>query len=132
MAKTALFKLLKDCKQGEWVFFEAGDLYMVDREKGSSGLSLTNGHFRVYTSDEAKVYPLTLHNKIIADGIHYFYKRMHKGKLINGSEWVNWLDEKMEELIDLGEDAKEEEYQAIWNAIENQVKELEIKNQVQS
>jgi hypothetical protein len=125
MEKKPLYKILKDCKQGDWVYYDAGDLFLVDKEDGISGFVLRNGSIVVYASEDAIVYPLTLHNKIIADGIHAYYKRMHRSKLINGSKWVNWLNDKMGELIELGENAKREEYQVIWNSISDKISELE-------
>lgn len=119
------YKLLKDCKQNDWVYHEAGELYMVDKEKGSSGFSLTNGTFRCYTSYNTKLYPLTLHNKFIADGIKWYADKMFEKNLINGSKWIYWLNEKMGELIELDENAPCEEFKAIWDTIENKIEELE-------
>ena len=118
------YKLLKDCNQGDWVYYDAGELCMVDKEGEEENFSLTTGYIRTYTSENTKVYPLTLHNKIIADGIYDYYKDMHKNNLINGSKWVNWLNEKMGELMELDENAPREDFKEIWDSIAAQIREL--------
>lgn len=125
MEEKPLFKILKDCKQRDWVYYDAGSLVLVDKEEGINDFVLRDGYFVTYAPLNAIVYPLTLHNKIIADGIHAYYERMHKSGLINGSKWVNWLNNKMRELIELGEHAKREEYQVIWDSISDKISELE-------
>ena len=53
------------------------------------------------------------------------YEKMHEKNLISGSRWVNWLSEKFDELMDLDDNASNEEYQKIYKSIESQIKELE-------
>ena len=48
---------------------------------------------------------------------------MHRKHLINGSKWVNWLSDKMDELMELPEDS--DEFNGIYNSIEDKIKELE-------
>lgn len=118
------WKLLSECEEGDWIFFEAGRLCQVVRDEYSEDFSLSDGFFRTVTrNDSCKVYPLNLYNKRIADSIHYFYDEMHRKHLINGSKWVNWLSDKMDELMELSEDSNE--FNDIYNSIENKIKELE-------
>ena len=119
------YKLLKDCHQGDWVYYDAGKLYMVDKKEGSDYFTLIDGFGRLVTSDDTRVYPLTPHNKVIAEGIYSYYKEMCAKGLINGSRWTNWLNDKMSELMELDENASREECKEIWDSIEEQIKDLE-------
>ena len=122
------FKYLKDCKEGDWVYHNAGELFQVVKSELSNTreFDLTDGIIRVMCgNDTTKVYPLTIHSKIIAEGIHNYYKEMHKKNLINGSKWVNWLSEKFDELMALDDNAPREDYREIWDSIEAKIEELE-------
>lgn len=123
------YKLLKDCQDGEWVYYEVGRLCQVQDDINSiNGVpykDLVDGYFRTMLSKNTKVYPLTIHAKVIAEAIHYYYDEMIKKKLINGSRWVNWLNDRFDELMALDDDAPREEYKEIYKSIEDKIKELE-------
>ena len=123
------YKLLKDCQDGDWVYYEVGKLCQVKNEINSINnevyKDLVNGYVRTCTNQNTKVYPLTIHNKVIAEAIYYYYKLMHEKRLINGSKWVNWLSDKYDELMALDDNAKREDYKKIYDSIEVQIKELE-------
>ena len=124
------YKLLKDCKDGEWVYYDVGRLCQVQDivspfNDNKVDKDLVDGYFRTSTNENTKVYPLTIHAKVIAESIHSYYEKMHEKNLISGSKWVNWLSEKFDELMDLDDNASREEYQKIYKSIESQIKELE-------
>lgn len=120
------WKLLSECEEGDWVFCNVGKLYQVVRNTYSKDFDLSDGIFIIGTkNDSCKVYPLNLYNKRIADSIYYFYDEMHKKHLINGSKWVNWLSEKMDELMDLPEDSDSSKFHDIYNSIRSKIEELE-------
>ena len=123
------YKLLKECEVGEWVFYEVGKLCQVksffNTISGKEDKILTDGYVETYTSDNSKVYPLSIHAKVIADAIYKYYNQMHEKNLINGSRWVNWLSEKFDQLMELDDKAPREEYRKIYDSIVAQIKELE-------
>ena len=123
------YKLLKDCQDGEWVYYEVGRLCQVQDELNSYDdhiyKNLVDGYIRTCTNQNTKVYPLTIHNKVIAESIHHYYLEMHKKNLINGSKWVNWLSDKYDELMALDDNAESEDYKKIYDSIKAQIKELE-------
>lgn len=124
------YKLLKDCQDGEWVYYDVGRLCQVQDivnpfNNNKVDKDLVDGYFRTSTSENTKVYPLTIHAKVVAESIHSYYEKMHEKNLIHGSKWVNWLSEKFDELMDLDDNASKEEYQKIYKSIEAQIKELE-------
>ena len=125
----AKYKLLKDCQDGEWVYYEVGRLCQVQENinsiDGRSYKDLVDGYIRTYANQNTKVYPLTIHTKVIAESVHHYYEEMHKKNLINGSRWVNWLSDKFDELMALDDNAKKEDYRKIYDSIEAQIKELE-------
>lgn len=123
------YKLLKDCKDGEWVYYEVGRLCQVKDNINSINdrvyKDLVDGYSRTYIGENTKVYPLTIHNKVVAEAIHHYYELMHEKGLINGSKWVNWLSDKYDELMALDDNAKSEDYTKIYDSIKAQIKELE-------
>lgn len=123
------YKLLKDCQDGDWVYYEVGRLCQVqDNINHIDGLiykNLTDGYIITYTGLNTKVYPITIHAKVIAEAIHRYYIKMHEKKLINGSKWVNWLSDKFDELMSLDDKATREEYRKIYDSIDEKIKELE-------
>jgi len=123
------YKLLKDCQDGEWVYYEVGRLCQVQDHinsiNGRVYKDLVDGYTRTSTNGNTKVYPLTIHNKVVAEAVHYYYELMHEKKLINGSKWVNWLSDKYDELMALDNNAEREDYRKIYDSIEAQIKELE-------
>ena len=123
------YKLLKDCQDGEWVYYDVGKLCQVQDSinsiDGRVYKDLVDGYFRTSTGKNTKVYPLTIHSKVIAETIYNYYEKMHQKNLINGSKWVNWLSNKFDELMALDDDAKKEDYTKIYNSIDAQIKELE-------
>lgn len=124
------FKLLKDCQDGEWVYYEIGRLCQVQDHlnciDGQIYKDLIDGYIRTCPNKNTKVYPLTIHAKVIAESIYHYYKEMHEKKLINGSKWVNWLSEKFDEAMALDDNAPHCKYQEIYNSIQEQIKELEF------
>lgn len=123
--KVKRWKLLKECNEGDWVYYDAGDLAQVVKDEYNGQLALNTGAIKTFLSQDSIVYPLTLHTKMMAEGIKFYENLMYEKKLINGSRWVNWLNEKMGEVMELPEDADESEYNKIWNTIKEQIKELE-------
>ena len=123
------YKLLKDCEDGEWVYYEVGRLCQVKDELNSYDdriyKNLVDGYIVTCANQNTKVYPLTIHNKVIAESIHHYYLEMHEKRLINGSKWVNWLSDKYDELMALDDNAEREDYKKIYDSIEAQIKELE-------
>jgi hypothetical protein len=123
------YKLLKDCLDGEWVYYEVGRLCQVqdyiNSIDGRVYKDLVDGYIRTSINGNTKVYPLTINNKIIAEAIHHYYELMHEKRLINGSKWINWLSDKYDELMALDDYAKREDYRKIYDSIEAQIKELE-------
>lgn len=123
------YKLLKDCKAGEWVFYEVGRLCQVksicDTTSEEEFNILTDGFIETWPSNSTKVYPLSIHAKVIADAIYRYYNKMHEKRLINGSKWVNWLSEKFDQLMELDDNVPKEEYRKIYDSIVAKIKELE-------
>lgn len=123
------YKYLKDCKPDDWVYYESGELCQVKEDvnsiDGEKYVYLTTGYINSYVSKDTKVYPITIHTKVIAETIHYYYNKMHEKNLINGSRWVNWLSDKFDEAMLLDDDAERSDYDKIWNEIEAKIKELE-------
>ena len=116
---------LNESNEGDWVYHDTGELTQVCKDKYIDGFCLNSGYVITYASDNTKVYPITLHTKVIAEGINRYCDRMHKSGLIHGSKWVNWLNDKMDELMAIPDEADRSDYQKIWDSIENQIKELE-------
>ncbi len=121
------FKYLSECNEGDWVYHEAGELAQVCKSEGGfNKFCLRTGYIESsVNNDTYKVYPITLHTKVIAEGIHSYYVKMHEKRLINGSKWVNWLEEKFHKLMELPEDADREDYMKVWREIEEKIQELE-------
>lgn len=110
------YKKLKDCEHKEWVYSSCGELYQYVKEDKFN--HLTSGYINRGCSEETIVYPLTIHNKIIAEGINHYYKKMHDNHMISGSKLINWLDEEMHKLMTIPLDAEESEYRKVWDEIE--------------
>ena len=123
------YKLLRDCQDGEWVYYEVGRLCQVqDHVNSIDGRvykDLVTGYIRIGASKNTIVYPLTIHNKVVAEAVYRFYTLMHEKRLINGSKWVNWLSDKYDELMALSCNAEREDYIKIYDSIEAQIRELE-------
>lgn len=123
------YKLLKDCQDGEWVYYEVGRLCQVKDDinsiNGEVYKDLVDGYIRTGTNENTKVYPLTIHAKVIAESVHHYYEEMHEKNLINGSKWVNWLSNKFDELMALDDNAERRDYRKIYDSIEAQIKKLE-------
>lgn len=118
------YKYLKDCQVGDWVYYLDGELAVVGREDDSE-FFLSTGYIRAYVDQMTKVYPLNIHNKIIAESIRYYSDLMHKKGLIHGSKWVYWLSDRMDEVMSLPDDAEKHRYREIWDRINNKISELE-------
>lgn len=120
------YKLLSECKDGDWVYYDTGSLCQVQKDLyDSSKFALVDGYTRSYLSQDTKVYPITLYTKVIAEGVRYYYDKMHKKGLINGSRWTNWLSERFDELMDIDENADTSEFRKVWDKIDKQIRELE-------
>lgn len=124
------WKYLNECKEGDWVYYDTGKLTQVVKYHNSftdeDEFELTSGYFRYGVNDKTcKVYPLTIHTKIIAEGIKSLCDKMHDKHLINGSRWTNWLASEMDKLMELPDKAPSSEYQKIWREIDEQIAELE-------
>lgn len=121
------FKYLSECNEGDWVYYEAGKLAQVCKSEGGfDDFCLRTGYIETsVNNDHYKVYPLTLHSKVIAEGIHSYCDKMHEKGLIIGSKWVNWLEEKFHELMELPENADRKDYAKVWDEIKQNIQELE-------
>lgn len=115
-------KKLCECKQGDWVYYEYGELGQVQVEifdDDKPYYSISNGIIKTGLGPDHMVYPLSLYTKTLADQIRYYYDEMHRHKVINGSRWTNWLSSMFDKLMLLDPDtADRSDYSQIWDEIE--------------
>lgn len=120
-------KKLVNCVNDEWVYFGYGELGLVKKVNCCDHelIEIHDGCMIHGLSDDTIVVPMSLHSKVIAEQVHYYADDMFKKKLINGSRWTNWLNEKFIELVEIDENiAGSEPYIKIYTEIKNKIEEL--------
>ena len=118
--------MLRDCKEGDWVYYGVGILAQVRKSDWSEKFVLDTGAYEIGGCMNEMVYPLSISSKIIADNIQYYYKRMCGYKLIKGSTLTNFLRKKFDELMSLDDDAPPKDFYKIYDSIEKVINELRI------
>lgn len=119
------FKTISECKDGEWVYYEHGDLFqvLVRDYNGTKIVDLENGHVIISPGNKSIVYPLTINNKIIADNIHNFYDQLSANKCY-GSRVDKWLNDMWFKLVTLPDDSETRDYSKIYIDIQEEISRL--------
>jgi len=116
---------LDSFKKGEWIVTTDGKIAQILEEKNEYGnVKFSNGYVECSYNGGTEAYPLTLHTKVIAEGIDdYFTKFVKKGLLF--PKTGRKLEEFGYRLLELPETESHEKYRAIYNEMDAYMQELE-------
>lgn len=116
---------LDSFKKGEWIVTTDGKIAQILEEKNEYGsVKFSNGYVDCSYNGGTEAYPLTLHTKVIAEGIDdYFTKFVKKGLLF--PKTGRKLEEFGYRLLELSETASHEKYREIYNEMDVYMQELE-------
>lgn len=116
---------LDSFKKGEWIVTTDGKIAQILEEKNEYGsVKFSNGYVDCSYNGGTEAYPLTLHTKVIAEGIDdYFTKFVKKGLLF--PKTGRKLEEFGYRLLELPETASHEKYREIYNEMDVYMQELE-------
>ena len=113
----------KDFNIGDWFFDDLGNLVLM-KEKKNGICEYSTGFFLITSSDEFNAYPLTLNNKMIAESIQFYYKKLcDLGKITPFARAK--LSDYMHELMNLSVDnAPDEDFSKIYDEIGKWIKSI--------
>jgi hypothetical protein len=116
-------RTLKDFEVGDWFFNEDGKLMHLESVDDDGWGSYTDGHTSSTSNLENTVaYDLTVHNKMIADNVQWYFREFSKKNLLT-AKTANQLSRYMRRLMEL--DEKSDEYTGIYSEMDRYKHELE-------
>lgn len=111
-------KTLEDFKKGEWFYTVSGELQQLVEKDEDGWCEYTNGLIRSSSSAKNTVaYELTIHNKVIADNVQWYFREFSKNNLLT-PKTSHRLEEYCMRLMDVDETADQQEYTKIWSEMD--------------
>lgn len=118
---------LKDFKVGDWFFNDEGRLVMMKEVKENDGhfwCSYSDGWCRTSAPGDMDAYPLTMHNKILAEQIRWYHDQFSKDDVLtpdSNRKLCSFLYELMMLNVD---NANQEDYCEIFGRVKEYYEEL--------
>lgn len=115
---------LNELKLNDWFFDDSGKLCQVTNVDEEGYYNFTDGYFETASyGKNCDVYPLTVHNKVIAEEIRSYYDKFHQANILT-PKTSEHLKECYRELMNIGPEGKREDYQSIYNRIDEYMTDL--------
>lgn len=115
---------LNELKLNDWFFDDSGKLCQVTDVDEEGYYKFTDGYFETASYGKTcEVYPLTIHNKVIAEEIRNYYDKFHDANILT-PKTSGCLREYYIELMSIGPEGKGEDYRSIYKRIDEYMADL--------
>ena len=117
-------KTLKDFNVGDWFYGTDGLLKQLIEKEEDGWCDYTDGFIRSSSrGDVTEAYDLTIHNKVIADNVQWYFREFSRCSLLT-PKTSKQLENYCKRLMELDEDTSEIEYKKIWASMDSYMHDL--------
>ncbi len=117
-------KTLEDFNVGDWFYALDGSLKQLITKEDDGWCDYTDGAIRSSSMAKTTIaYPLTIHNKVIADNVQWYFREFSRSSLLT-SKTSRQLEAYCKRLMQLDENAGEQEYSKIWREMDSYMHDL--------